>query len=907
MKKWTYLVVAGLLAGATPMLQSCVDNDEPEGINVLRKAKAELIAAKKVVQEAEAARLKAEAAKLEADAALVKAQAEIAKAQAELINAQTEAARAEIEIRIAQAKAEAEHQQHIWEQADKLAEVAYQQALAQLALVKAQLSVQQQNALQAYINDVDAKKAIYDEKMAAVREAQRNWIMATEEVEYREENKDFYTFYLQQSLKREQAYVESLKSFIEEELNPAIAEAEAMTPGENVARRDELQAEYDALQAKIVEAQKAVDLARAEMAPDYDELAALQNAANAALNAPIKIAEFKYEFPYYIVNGYQGEVTVVRRGTYSLNNDAWLSFNLNRIESAKNAIKDAARDENQNAWTAESLAMTKSNYKNQQAYVKGLKARWQDAVNAYRTGTEYGTIANLKGDAEAGIAGYDDLLAAIKAYNDLVEPYLTAKAAFDNLLAETDWWTTWQTYEDQRQAARDEYDELVATLNQELVDADNSYWQSNDILWYEYDALYARWNELNIEVSQKGSTATAAEIQAVADAKTAYETKMTEINTNRKNYWGSWDSTAGQHVDGTRDKAVAANNNKIELAEATRDRKIAEINLAEEKKYQENNAAYAAQYETLLNAKNEAEMALDNAFSAAQSVYGALTSRVTDYSYYNSALGNAYSNKEEFEITDSLPLIGKWAVENKVRQLSIELYGSTGSNQFDDDRLVELTKADIDAKLAENYGLEPWEITGAYTWYGAYGWELYYEAQITRAEALLGVTDAQLAEMTADLQAEADKLVADYEAAVAVAEEAQAAADEKEAEIDAALAELQAVVDELRTEARYLNEILLVYYQYSAGEYSQDQIDALVADLKEWKADLEEYLVELEYDVTVAEKNLADWNNNEIAAAEAMKVALDEAQAAADVAKENLDIAQERLQKAIEAMAVSAE
>ena len=115
MKKWTYLVVAGLLAGATPMLQSCVDNDEPEGINVLRKAKAELIAAKKIVQEAEAARLKAEAAKLEADAELIKAQATIAKAQAELINAQTETERARLEQEIAEAKAKLEHKQKMWE------------------------------------------------------------------------------------------------------------------------------------------------------------------------------------------------------------------------------------------------------------------------------------------------------------------------------------------------------------------------------------------------------------------------------------------------------------------------------------------------------------------------------------------------------------------------------------------------------------------------------------------------------------------------------------------------------------------------------------------------------------------------------------------------------------------------
>lgn len=50
MKKWTYLVAAGILLGATPVFTGCIDNDEPEGITVLRGAKAELLKAKASVQ-----------------------------------------------------------------------------------------------------------------------------------------------------------------------------------------------------------------------------------------------------------------------------------------------------------------------------------------------------------------------------------------------------------------------------------------------------------------------------------------------------------------------------------------------------------------------------------------------------------------------------------------------------------------------------------------------------------------------------------------------------------------------------------------------------------------------------------------------------------------------------------------
>ena len=46
MRKWTYLVAALLMGGVTTSLTSCIDNDEPAGINELRGAKAAFIKAK---------------------------------------------------------------------------------------------------------------------------------------------------------------------------------------------------------------------------------------------------------------------------------------------------------------------------------------------------------------------------------------------------------------------------------------------------------------------------------------------------------------------------------------------------------------------------------------------------------------------------------------------------------------------------------------------------------------------------------------------------------------------------------------------------------------------------------------------------------------------------------------------
>lgn len=68
MRKWTYLVAALLMSGATATFTSCIDTDEPAGIEDLRGAKAELLRAKVKVQEAEYEFRMAEAAWMQAKA-----------------------------------------------------------------------------------------------------------------------------------------------------------------------------------------------------------------------------------------------------------------------------------------------------------------------------------------------------------------------------------------------------------------------------------------------------------------------------------------------------------------------------------------------------------------------------------------------------------------------------------------------------------------------------------------------------------------------------------------------------------------------------------------------------------------------------------------------------------------------
>ena len=45
MRKWTYLVAALLMSGTAATFTSCIDNEEPAGIEAMRTAKAEFYSA----------------------------------------------------------------------------------------------------------------------------------------------------------------------------------------------------------------------------------------------------------------------------------------------------------------------------------------------------------------------------------------------------------------------------------------------------------------------------------------------------------------------------------------------------------------------------------------------------------------------------------------------------------------------------------------------------------------------------------------------------------------------------------------------------------------------------------------------------------------------------------------------
>ncbi len=88
------------LAGTLLVAASCIDNDEPQGLQEMRKAKAELMQASAAVQLAEAELRKAEAVAKEAEARITSAQAEALEIANAIQSARNEAEKEELKLKL---------------------------------------------------------------------------------------------------------------------------------------------------------------------------------------------------------------------------------------------------------------------------------------------------------------------------------------------------------------------------------------------------------------------------------------------------------------------------------------------------------------------------------------------------------------------------------------------------------------------------------------------------------------------------------------------------------------------------------------------------------------------------------------------------------------------------------------
>jgi hypothetical protein len=444
------LFLAGsLLGGFAVTFTGCIDNDEPEGIKVLREAKAGLLSAKEAVAAAEAAKLQAEAQKALADAELTKAQAEInkllAEAEAAKIKAETEAAAAksQAEVDAIRAAAEAEAEKTALEiekikaetqQAIAAAEAAIEQTeinneYAKLALKKALLEFDngtKQWYLQAYYQRYLDAQDEYTEAYKDYVRTQADYLSALGDTKisvYKAE-KD-----LNDKISKKQQALDEMNKNIEK-TKAEIELAATLEPDQLYERRDSLKATLNDLDNQI--ANVALELAQAQYDNKdlYDKAQELKDAYKATVETKVTIDPFTYTFPdLNIVSGYIGEFTVNDFGEYgyftvdSLGNASeYYQYALNNLTFYQEQVKKSLLDDNDLVWndalieekTRALEGLKETNEKN--------KALWQEAVDFYNGGKGY-DITKLT------LSGYNELKEAIDAYNALVAPANTAKQA----------------------------------------------------------------------------------------------------------------------------------------------------------------------------------------------------------------------------------------------------------------------------------------------------------------------------------------------------------------------------------------------------------------------------------------------------------------------------------------------
>ena len=172
MRKWTYLVAALLMSGTAATFTSCIDNEEPAGIEAMRTAKADFYAAQAKVKEAEAKWNEYNALIQEQKAK----QEEIATKMAELNLARTEAQNASdievINMQLDELRAAHDISMKGYETALKNAEAAYETALRDFNLIVARLNSDYTKEYARILGNITANRAEYKKLAADLLNAQ---------------------------------------------------------------------------------------------------------------------------------------------------------------------------------------------------------------------------------------------------------------------------------------------------------------------------------------------------------------------------------------------------------------------------------------------------------------------------------------------------------------------------------------------------------------------------------------------------------------------------------------------------------------------------------------------------------------------------------------------------------------
>lgn len=964
MKKWTYLVAAGILLGATPVFTGCIDNDEPEGITVLRGAKAELLKAKASVAAASVEQIKAEAALKLAEAEVKKAEAariqaiadyEAAKAKemeykAELANIQNEEARADLENKIkmyAEQRAAAERAAQaaaaqlevtLMNLKAQLAtqEALYEQALKDLALAKNTLTEAQQKHLQKWTNALDNAQKDVKSKAEKYETAVKLLAELTKTMD-KTEAKESY-------LRTEKKAVEDAKAELDaaiaaRDLAKEYAEKEIEAAGKWEEEMLALEADLKALDKKIADLQTERTKVEMATAGEYDEVLKARQAymdltgytwdENLQDFGEINSSkeEIKLNDIAISINepglGLSADYTITDSYYYSdylkalQNGTEFQLSSVTTINNLKEAIKGCALTPNGEAWTAENIILYTSWLENAKVNRDFIKGQWEQAVKAFK-GLEFGNPTSFEGfdKVEEVVAIYNE---AIKKYNADVEAMNAARDKYENISQEdrdkrqeiTDNWTKAQA---DNQA---EYEKTIAEIEKGL----GALEKAKDVAYANYDKLKTQYDQIENPTADDAKPYKAAE-ETYNKADAAYiDAHNKAWGYNKDNGDGTW-----TWVKGSREKADDLRINKNVIAE--KDYYLAIAKQMEEYFKVNPNGVLYSEYIKLNNAIYEYNVGSAHVANAAyQDVRAAL-------SYFNSSFGFSsdyavidaayyyYDEEKQMNIpqevkAEDVARIDKYDLQDRIYYYSEQLYGYNNGN-----RLIELTTEEIKKEIEERYmannpdaSFVPyWYYTNMYnSSYGVVGKVEYYTAAIAQGNAALQTEtkakiETLLAEMDAHLAAIDAQFAGYITDVVEPAEKAYTTAYttlmDKFTKIDADLAEANAQKFAKKPVLDKINAAIAVYL---SQEMKPDGTPVKSTTLDDLRAELKGI-----YDAAVAD--VYERETTLIEKKEALQAVIDgtkepvaaqqeavaEAQAALEAAQAELKAASEALQAEIE-------
>ncbi|WP_320890492.1 hypothetical protein [Bacteroides sp.] len=473
MRKWTYLVAALLVGGATTTFTGCIDNDEPASITELRGAKAELIKAKAAVQTAEAAYKEAQIAIVNAKAAYLEEKVAQEKLKTEVQAAKTEAMKAYWQQK-------AEKSAELFKA--KMLELQIQTAQAQAAYEKAMIDIEvallgyKDNAYATKLNELlytqsfayTPKEITYDEESGkiSVEDGEETTVKGLIELSgtLSDAQEELADLMRQKSLLEFSYDPEALIAGVTNQI--AIQKGEVKGIEENLAQLkvvaeiplDQFEAKYKELNDKKTDLDNKINAIDLSKVSDADYQAAVQQVAEVQKAKEAK-GEFTFDIPATIQDGFAR--MILEKQTLD-NNDLANSFRpaikidpatgkyyfpdgfrfsktmqekRNMLEAITTLLTDKVKTSEEQAQAKLAQAQAKVDYDAFQAELTKVEGTWTKASEAFYKAVDAGKYLSQEGhDARSLIIA--DYQTYQKDYESAAGDAAKEKAALDKFIAQ---------------------------------------------------------------------------------------------------------------------------------------------------------------------------------------------------------------------------------------------------------------------------------------------------------------------------------------------------------------------------------------------------------------------------------------------------------------------------------------